>query len=289
MDSLVTNPTSARERAFLKACNHARNPLPDWKRLARHASPITCMGLSFPNRLGIAAGFDRSGKLGRNAGNLGFGAIELGSWTRENWPNHLPVHHPDVLLDTRLGVRLAATAPISPEQETGQLVHLLEKAWLTADYLTMAPGWLQQPVPFRQLHVNLLRLREAQQALERKTRKLRPIVYKLRVKPGNEDVCNLVPYLTHQGVDGILVSFDFGKPVTDAHYRQWQAPELQASTCRIIEACQRHIKGRLALLTNGGVLSRQGYLDRLNAGADLVQLHNALVFEGPDIGWKLSL
>ncbi|MCG2580654.1 MAG: hypothetical protein KA296_07235 [Marinobacter sp.] len=288
MDSLVTNPTSARERAFLRACIHARNPLPDWKRLAQHASPINCMGLSFPNRLGIAAGFDRSGILGRNAGNLGFGAIELGSWTQENWPNHLPARRPEVLLDTRLGVRLAATAPESPEQETGQLVHLLERAWLTADYLTIAPGWLQQPVPFRQLHANLIRLRDAQQALERKTRKFCPVVYKLRVKPGNEDVCNLVPYLACQGVDGILISFDFGKPVNYAQFSQWRDPDLQASTCRTIEACRRHIKGTSALLTNGGVLSRQNYLDRLHAGADLVQLHNALVFEGPDIGWKLS-
>jgi len=288
MDSLVTNPTSTREQAFLKACNYARNPLPDWKRPAQRAIPITCMGLSFPNRLGIAAGFDRSGTLGRNAGNLGFGAIELGSWTRENWPHHLPVHRPDVLLDTRLGVRLAATAPVSPEQETGQLVHLLEKAWPLADYLTLAPGWLQQPVPFRQLHTNLLRLRDAQQALERKTRKFCPIVYKLRVKPGNEDACNLVPYLACQGADGILISFDFGKPVTNAHYRQWQDSELQAITCRTIEACRRHIKGTSTLLTNGGVLSRQSYRDRLHAGADLVQLHNALVFEGPDVGWKFS-
>ncbi len=288
MANLLAKPTSAREQAFLRACNQASTPLAEWQRLAAGAIPVNCMGLSFPNRLGIAAGFDRAGKLGRGAGNLGFGAIELGSWTQENWPRILPAQRPQTILDTRLGIRVAATAPGSPEQETAQLVHLIERAWLTADYLTIAPAWLQQPVPFQQLHTNLLRLREAQRALEGQTRKFCPVVYKLRVRPGNEDACNFVPYLASQGVDGILVSFDFGKPVTSAHYRQWQDPDLQASTCRTIEACQRHLKGSSALLTNGGVCSRQNYLDRLNAGADLVQLHNALVFEGPDIGWKLS-
>ncbi|MDL0431400.1 phosphoserine aminotransferase [Marinobacter sp. TBZ242] len=288
MADLPTRPAGAREQAFANVCTQASTPLPAWKRLAQGGTPINCMGLSFPNRLGIAAGFDRTGKLGRRAGNLGFGAIELGSWTRESWPENHPVQCCDAVLDARLGIRLAATTPGSPDHETRQLVRLVERAWLTADYLTLAPDWLQQFVPFQQLHTNLSRLQEAQQKLENQTRKFCPIVFKLRVKPGNQDACNLVPYLASQGVDGILVSFDFGKPVTDVHYRQWQDPGLQATTCRTIEACRRHIKGSSALLTNGGVLSRQNYLDRLSAGADLVQLHNALVFEGPDIGWKLS-
>ncbi|MDK8463324.1 hypothetical protein [Marinobacter sp. SS13-12] len=288
MASLLTRPASIREQAFVNACNRASTPLPAWSRLAEGVTPVNCMGLSFPNRLGIAAGFDRAGRLGRRAGNLGFGAIELGSWSRGSWPDRLPAEDPKVLLGTRLGVRLAATTPVSPQQETGQLIRLIEKAWLTADYLTIAPDWLQQAIPFQQLHSNLLRLQDAQQALQSLTRKFCPVVYKLRVRPGNEDACNVVPYLASQGVDGVLVSFDFGKPVTSAHYRQWQDPVLQASTCRTIEACQRHLQGSSALLTNGGVCSRQNYQDRLHAGADLVQLHNALVFEGPDIGWKLS-
>lgn len=288
MANRLTRPASSREQAFISACNQASTPLTAWKNLAERVAPINCMGLSFPNRLGIAAGFDRAGKLGRRAGNLGFGAIELGSWSRENWPERLPAKNPKTLLSTRLGIRLAATNPESPEQETLQLIDLIKRAWLTADYLTVAPDWLQQPVPLQQIHSNLLRLQETQQALESQTRKFCPIVFKLRVKPGNEDVCNLLPSLTFQGVDGILVSFDFGKPVTDAHYHQWQDAALQAKTCRIIEACQRHLKGRSALLTNGGVYSRQNYRDRLNAGADLVQLNSALVLGGPDIGWKLS-
>lgn len=288
MANLLSTPANAREQAFVNACNQSRAPLAAWKRLAKGVTPVNCMGLSFANRLGIAAGFDRAGKLARCAGNLGFGAIELGSWGRENWPGSLPAECPEALLDTRLGIRLAAATPASPDHETRQLVRLIESAWLTADYLTLAPDWLQRPVPFQQLHTNLLRLRKAQRALETQTRKFCPVVYKLRVKPGNQDACNLVPYLASQGIDGILVSFDFGKPVTAARYGQWRDPELQASTCRTIEACRRHIKGSSTLLTNGGVLSRQNYLDRLNAGADLVQLHNALVFEGPDIGWRLS-
>ncbi len=105
-------------------------------------------------------------------------------------------------------------------------------------------------------------------------------------RPG--DALTLVRGLADQGVDGILLCFDFGKPFTAAHYRRWQDREFQATTCRILEACRRHLTGATALLTNGGVYCRQDYRDRLQAGADLVQLHNALVFEGPAIGWQIS-
>lgn len=43
--------------------------------------PATVMGLEFPTPLGIAAGFDRSGALGRRVAPLGFGFNEIGSLT----------------------------------------------------------------------------------------------------------------------------------------------------------------------------------------------------------------
>ncbi|WP_417517471.1 hypothetical protein [Marinobacter sp.] len=247
------------------------------------------MGLSFPNRLGIAAGFDTTGKLGRLAGNLGFGAIELGNWTQENWPVSSPSASAETLLDTRLGVRLAATTPASAERETLQLVQLIEKAWKTADYLCIAPGWLAESVAFEELRTNLDRLLNSQQALTRKTRKHCPIVCKLKVVPGNKGPTKLVQYLASRGVDGILISFDFGKPGARLHYSKWQHPALQSNVCRTIEACRRRTSGTSSvLMTNGGVLSRQDYLDRLRAGADLVQLHNALLLKGVDIGWEFN-
>ena len=43
--------------------------------------PVTVMGLEFPTPLGIAAGFDRHGALGRRVASLGFGFNEIGSLT----------------------------------------------------------------------------------------------------------------------------------------------------------------------------------------------------------------
>ncbi|WP_273168012.1 hypothetical protein [Marinobacter sp.] len=281
-------PTGIREQAFRAACDRASEPRLAWRRLALAASPAHCMGLVFPNRLGIAAGFDRQGILGRAAGNLGFGAIELGGWTPHNWPEPALASHPAPLLDTRLGIRLAAITTESAAQETRQLTRLIERAWHTADYLSIAPEWLTAAVPAQQRYASLRALRTTQQALTLHTGKSCPIVYKFRLIPGRGDALTLVRGLADQGVDGILLCFDFGKPFTAAHYRRWQDREFQATTCRILEACRRHLTGATALLTNGGVYCRQDYRDRLQAGADLVQLHNALVFEGPAIGWQIS-
>ncbi|GGE78224.1 dihydroorotate dehydrogenase (quinone) [Streptosporangium jomthongense] len=287
MDSLLKT-TNAREAAFLHALSQARLPRADWKDLAKAATPITLMGLSFPNRLGIAAGFDRLGRLGRLAGNLGFGAIELGSWTQETWPDKPISAGPQTLLNTQLGIRLAVAAPVSPELETRELARLMEKAWQTADYLCLSPEWLQMPVSHVQHHTNMRTLLEFQQTLVQKTRKKCPVVYKLKVVPGGEEPFALAHYLACQGVDGILISFDFGKGAIRERYRSWLDPEFQATVCRSLETFRRHIKDASVLITNGGILSQQDFLNRVQAGADLTQVHNALVLKGADIGWKIN-
>jgi dihydroorotate dehydrogenase len=44
-------------------------------------SPVSVMGLRFPNRLGLAAGFDKNGEAVDGLGKLGFGFIEIGTVT----------------------------------------------------------------------------------------------------------------------------------------------------------------------------------------------------------------
>lgn len=44
-------------------------------------APIDCMGLRFPNRVGLAAGFDKNGIAVGGIGSLGFGFVEIGTVT----------------------------------------------------------------------------------------------------------------------------------------------------------------------------------------------------------------
>ncbi len=53
-----------------------------WNRCAE-AKPVTLFGVTFPNRIGLAAGFDKNAEIWRAASGLGFGHVEIGTVTGE--------------------------------------------------------------------------------------------------------------------------------------------------------------------------------------------------------------
>src|SRR5687768_1806707 len=66
----------------------SRRSLPGNSRRVGAVSPVTAMGLSFPNALGLAAGFDKNA-VGIDAlGALGFGHVEVGTVTGRPQPGN---------------------------------------------------------------------------------------------------------------------------------------------------------------------------------------------------------
>lgn len=60
-----------RVYCFLNRFNPVTPPLP--------SNPVNIMNLDFPNPVGLAAGFDRDGKLANSINTTGFGFIEIGT------------------------------------------------------------------------------------------------------------------------------------------------------------------------------------------------------------------
>lgn len=141
--------------------------------------PVEAMGLVFSSPLGIAAGFDRFGQLGRRVAALGFGFSEIGSLTAADLPR-LAVSRQGTAL---LGVNLTLDAC----QSTAQTCALLQGAWPWADYLVLnligplcAP-LLEQP---ERLQARLAALRDHHRHLSRAYERPVPLVAKLRCLPG---------------------------------------------------------------------------------------------------------
>jgi dihydroorotate dehydrogenase len=83
-----TDPEQAHDAAFraIRAGRWATDPV--LGRRARGGAQVEAFGLTFPNRLGLAAGFDKNG-LGIDAlGALGFGHVEIGTVTGEPQPGN---------------------------------------------------------------------------------------------------------------------------------------------------------------------------------------------------------
>lgn len=75
------DPEKAHELTFrqLQRLNHS--PLQFLLRQSIATKPVTCMGLSFKNPLGLAAGLDKNGECIDAFGAMGFGFVEIGTVT----------------------------------------------------------------------------------------------------------------------------------------------------------------------------------------------------------------
>lgn len=237
--------------------------------------PVTAMGVQFPSPLGIAAGFDRGGRLGRRVAVLGFGFNEIGSLTSDEMARLRPSPQGAA----RLGINLTLDARRSPEEACA----LLRSAWQRADYVVLnligpaSAPLLQQDVRLRQL---LITLRDQQHRLNQAGHHRVPLVAKLRCLPGQIPFA-LAALLLELGFDGLLAAHDPGPPATRQRYRSWQDERQQAQACQQIEHLHRFCGPDLTLLSVGGIQTAQHLQARLDAGAQLVQVHAALLHQGP--------
>lgn len=240
--------------------------------------PVEVMGLRFATVLGIAAGFDRFGRLARRAGALGLGFNEIGSI--------------DLAATARLSVqalrsgtaRLGINLSLTPDISLGVLRTGLTCVWPLADYLTLnliGPGSTalldaEQRPRLRQL---LAAVRSEQLRLDRPERRV-PLAVKLRCLPGQVPL-ELAELLLELGYDGLLAAHDPGPPATRQRFRTWQNAAQQEQACAQIEQLRRVCGQQIALLSVGGIQNAAHLQARLAAGAELVQVHSVLLHGWP--------
>jgi dihydroorotate dehydrogenase len=243
--------------------------------------PLMVMGLNFPTPLGIAAGFDRNGRLARRVGALGFGFNEIGSLTA----SEVCQLKPALQGKSRLGINLTLDAKSS----TTDICEQLRNAWPHGDYLVLnligpaSAPFLQQTARLRNL---LSTLRKELDQLNLAGGRRVPLVAKLRCLPGQIPF-SLTGLLLDAEFDGLLAAHDPGPPATRERYRAWQDRQQQRLACEQIEHLRRFCGEDMALMSVGGIQTASDLQARMSAGAELVQVHAALLRQGPWLAHRL--
>ena len=283
--------------------------------------PVELMGLTFPNRLGLAAGLDKNGVAVSAFDRAGFGFIEVGTVTPRPQPGNprprlfrLPEF--DAIINrmgfNNLGIdaltaRLAATPKprallginLGKNKDTPNEAALddyrvgLQKAWAHADYLAInisSPNTaglrdLQHGAALRDL---LAGIKAEQQRLADETARRVPIVVK--IAPDLDDVAlhATLDTIAEAGMDGIIATnTTLDKSAVASHrYGGEQgglsgAPLTAASTA-IVKKIRAHWP-QMALIAAGGVMRAADMQAKLDAGADLVQIYSGLIYHGPQL------
>lgn len=277
-------------------------------------------GLSLPNPVGLAPGFDKNAQVFGPMLKAGFGFVECGTVTPKpqagNPRPRLFRLTEDQAVINRMGfnnegleafaVRLAARGPgvvganiganKDSEDRIGDYVEGLQRLWGLASYFTInisspnTPGLraLQTKAALQEL---LGRLAEARDALP--AQGLVPMFLKVAPDLEEGEVEAIVETVLANGLAGVIVSnTTITRPALASRFREEAgglsgAPLKTLSTEKLAEFAAA-AAGRLTLVGAGGIASGADAYAKIRAGASAVQLYSALVYEGPGLVQRIK-
>ncbi|XP_030613592.1 dihydroorotate dehydrogenase (quinone), mitochondrial [Archocentrus centrarchus] len=166
-----------------------------------------------------------------------------------------------------------------------------------ADYLVVnvsspnTPGLrdLQGKAELRQLLHTVLKERDALQQ-ERKP----PVLVKIAPDLTAQDKQDIADVVTELGVDGLMVSnTTVSRPETlqdpnKSEVGGLSGEPLKDLSTRTVREMYKLTKGQIPIIGIGGVASGQDAMDKIRAGASLVQLYTALTYQGPPLVTKIK-
>jgi len=273
------------------------------------------MGLEFSNPVGLAAGFDKHAEVPDDLLELGFGFVEVGSVTPRPQPGNprprvfrleedravinrygfnsqgLAVaaerlrkrHGRSGIVGVNVGANKDSQDPVADYVEgVGELAGL-------ASYFVINISSPNTPgLRTLQARDSLDALLDHVLAARRKggAQNSAPLIVKIAPDLSPEDCHDIAEVLLARGVDGLIVSnTTTARPALRSDSRDEVGglsgvPLLEPST-KILAEMYRLTEGKLPLIGTGGIASGHDAYRKIRAGASLVQLYTALVFQGP--------
>lgn len=295
--------------------------------------PVELAGLTFPNRVGMAAGLDKNARCIDALGAMGFGFVEVGTVTPKAQPGNpkprmfrLPEaralinrlgfnnegldaflrnvqqaqfrsrrrKHP-LLLGLNIGKN--ATTPI--EDATSDYLTCLEGVYAHADYVTVnisSPNTqnLRALQSDAALDTLLGAIAERREALAAQHAKRVPVFVKIAPDLDEAQVSVIAHTLQRHGMDGVIATNTTISRSAVQGLRHAEetgglsgAPVREASN-QVIRQLRAALGSRFPIVGVGGIMGAEDAVDKIRAGADVVQIYTGLIYEGPALVVKAA-
>jgi len=281
--------------------------------------PTKVMGLTFQNPIGLAAGLDKNGDYVDALGRLGFGFIEVGTVTpraqsgndkprlfrlpqaqalinRMGFNNagvdHLVNQVRNRKYDGVLGINIGKNIDTPVNNATQDYLISLQKAYPVADYISVnisspnTPGLrdLQQAGKLEKL---VSRLKLEQKKLAEETSRYVPLVVKIAPDLDDKEIVDMADTFNRLRIDGLIATNTTSSRIgveSLKHGREKGGlsgrPVFTQST-HVLRKFRKALDPDIALIAAGGVFSRSDMQEKLDAGADLVQVYTGFIYRGP--------
>ncbi len=272
-------------------------------------------GIRFPNPVGLAAGFDKNGVALRAWEGLGFGFAEIGTVTARAQPGNprprifrLPEERALInrlgfnnegadAIASRLrraieagqwpripiGINLGKSRDVVLEAATADYVLSLERLLQFGDYFVLNVSSPNTP------GLRTLQDRPALDhllgAIQRRNTGRKPLLVKLAPDISNDALEDALALATQHQVAGIVATNTTvdhsGIPGSAREQGGLSGSPLRARATEVVRFLAS--RSKLPIIAVGGIDSVDAALEKLDAGAALLQIYTGLIYEGPGL------
>ncbi|MFO7581374.1 quinone-dependent dihydroorotate dehydrogenase [Guyparkeria sp.] len=304
----------------------ARTPWCGWQRKAIAEDPTTVMGIDFPNRVGLAAGLDKNAAHVDGLACLGFGFIEVGTITPRPQPGNpaprlfrLPEGEALINrmgfnndgLDSALenlsrssrevpvGINIGKNFDTPMDRALDDYLAGLAAVYPHADYVTInisSPNTANlRDLQGGEAFTALLRgLTDERARLRDESGRHVPLAIKIAPDIEEDELPALAEALVEHGIDGVIATNTTlaredveGMEYADEKGGLSGRPVRERST-RVIRALREHLPEDFPIIGVGGIDSAEAAQEKIEAGANLVQVYTGLIYRGPTLVGEIA-
>lgn len=296
------------------------SPLSMFTRAPMAHNPVELMGITFPNPVGLAAGFDKNGDALHGLSKQGFGFLEIGTITPKSQAgndkprlfrlaadeaiinrmgfNNKGIDH--LVKQVRksaykgvLGINIGKNKVTPNQQAVDDYVHCFEKAHTLCDYITVNISSPNTP-DLRELQNDqaltdlLTGIKAKQLECEQKDGKYTPVVVKISPDQNPEQLAFMVRQIKDTGFDGIIctnTTIDRPDSLNSAQNLTQQSGGLSGKPLLgksndTLRLVREFAGEHFPIIAVGGIIDKEDALEKIKLGADLIQIYTGFVLKG---------
>ncbi|AUL95563.1 quinone-dependent dihydroorotate dehydrogenase [Vibrio vulnificus] len=283
--------------------------------------PVECMGLTFRNPVGLAAGLDKNGECIEAFDAMGFGFVEVGTVTpraqsgndkprlfrlvgAEGIINRMGFNNlgVDNLIENVkkakyscvLGINIGKNKDTPIEKGAEDYLICMEKVYEYAGYIAVnisspnTPGLrtLQYGEALDEL---LVELKRKQAELEEKHGKYVPLALKIAPDLTDDEISQICQSLINNKIDGVIATnTTLDRTMVEGMKHAQEAGglsgrPLQSRSTEVVRLLRKKLQGNIPIIGVGGVDSYVAAKEKMLAGADLVQVYSGFIYHGPGL------
>lgn len=282
-------------------------------------------GIRFPNPVGIAAGFDKEARLYNVLSDFGFGHIEIGTVTPlgqkgnprprlfrlpkdkalinrmgfnnhgiEHFTNQLKKRKPRVIVGGNIGKNT-----LTPnERAVDDYCRCFSELFPHVDYFVVNVSCPNiKDLDKLQNRDELVVLLEQIQKINHSHQSPRPILLKISPDLNNGQLDEVIDIIRETKLDGIVATNTSSlreelvtdpKIVSSAGQGGLSGQPLRDKSTRVIRYLHEKSGGNIPIIGVGGISSPQDALEKINAGATLVQVYTGFIYNGPSLARQIN-